>query len=1079
MQHCPTLLHRTHHDPHKRGAGLRLKGVARAVLAGLIVAGSFCRPGWAQSGLQDSTGGSVSQSTSQGTFQSTSQSNTAPQNKGDQPPRTPPDTLPAIAGGINQYEGLTVQRIDFPDLPAASAKRLLELIPQKAGTPLQRDNVRQSIQILHSTGRFADIQVEAERVSDQIVVSVRTQSNFFIGQIFVEGAPNPPAANQVVNASKLQLGELFTREKVERALVGIKQLMDQNGYYQSSATDEDDAHPETQQMDITFRIIPGPHAKVGRVTVIGPSGFSQGQIQDISRLHPGDYVTVQRVSRSLDRLRKKYQKQNRLLSQVAISTRTYRPETNTVDYAFEIQPGPKVNIDAEGFKISHSQLKRNVPVFEENALDDDLLNEGRRNLLNYMQGRGYFDAKVSQQRISISADELKVIYTIDPGERHKLAKLEITGNKSFSQEQIRSRMQIQPAGRFLSYGRYSQSILSADVRNIVSNPYHANGFLDVKVTPKVEDNYGGNKRELGITLLIEEGPQTVVGSLQMVGNEVALNNPFPDLNIAPGQAFGYSKINEDREIVLNYYFNNGFPDATFEASAKRSPDDPNRRDVTYTVHPGDQVIVDQVFVAGLNHTRSSVVQREIQVKSRDPLSQIEMLNTQKSLYDLGIFSQVDTAVQNPASNEREKNVLVNVQEAKRYTFNYGLGLEFQTGQPTVNGTNPLGDTGVSPRVSFGVTRLNFRGLNHTIVFKTNIGRLQQRGLISYDAPRLFNNPKWRLTFTTFYDNTVDVTTFTSQRLEGSVAAEQTISKASIMTYRLTYRRVKAETPQISQDQIPLLSLPTRVGIPNFSYIRNKRDNDLESTKGNYTTVDGGVADRYFGSETDFGRILIQNSTYYAFGKNRERKFVLARSTRIGLETPFGRTFMPQPGDKCDTPQPGQPACLPLAERFFSGGGTSHRGFGLNQAGPRDPTTGFPLGGAALFVNNIELRTPPPTLPFFQDNMSFAIFHDAGNIFTNGHDMFHNLLHWSQKNPQVCLQEATKIDCNYNYISHAIGVGVRYKTPVGPVRFDFGYNLNPPAFPSQKTTTVNGVTNTVFDPQHASHFNVYFSIGQTF
>ena len=141
---------------------------------------------------------------------------------------------------------------------------------------------------------------------------------------------------------------------------------------------------------------------------------------------------------------------------------------------------------------------------------------------------------------------------------------------------------------------------------------------------------------------------------------------------------------------------------------------PTAVDVTYTVHPGDQVIVDQVFVAGLNHTRSSVVQREIQVKSGDPLSQIEMLNTQKSLYDLGIFSQVDTAVQNPASNEREKNVLVNVQEAKRYTFNYGLGLEFQTGQPTVNGSNPSGETGVSPRVSFGVTRLNFRGLNHTI-----------------------------------------------------------------------------------------------------------------------------------------------------------------------------------------------------------------------------------------------------------------------------------------------------------------------------------------------------------------------------
>ena len=116
---------------------------------------------------------------------------------------------------------------------------------------------------------------------------------------------------------------------------------------------------------------------------------------------------------------------------------------------------------------------------------------------------------------------------------------------------------------------------------------------------------------------------------------------------------------------------------------------------------------------------------------------------------------------------------------------------------------------------------------------------------------------------------------------------------------MTYLKPSATT------RFRLLSLPTRVGIPNFSYIRNKRDNDLESTKGNYTTIDGGVADRYFGSETDFGRLLIQNSTYHAFGKNRERKFVLARSTRIGVETPFGRTFMPQPGEECDTPRSGR------------------------------------------------------------------------------------------------------------------------------------------------------------------------------
>ncbi len=1003
----------------------------------------------------------------------------SPAGERSQTPATPAQ-VPPETGAMASYEGLIVQDITFPDLPSANTKRLLELIPQKIGSPLDRKNVRESIQVLHSTGRFADIQAEAERTPDgRVGLAFRMSANFFVGQIFVEGEPNPPAANQIVNASKLELGELFTQEKMDRARASIQQLMEQNGFYQSAVNDEKQPQAETQQMNVLFSIVAGPHARVGRMSVTGAAGFSEGQIQDIAKMHTGDYVSVQRVSRALERLRKKYQKQERLLSNVAISKRTYRPDANVVDYEIEVEPGPKIQVAVEGFKISRSQLRKNVPVYEENALDDDLLNEGRRNLLNYMQGLGYFDAKVTVQKNRASAGAMRVTYHIDAGDRHKLLKLTIVGAKSFDEPLIRSLMQIQQAGRFLAHGRYSQSLLNADVRNLISNPYRANGFLDVKITPKVEDNYRGRDNDLAITLQIEEGPQTMVGALQIVGNETKLAVPFPDLNISPGQGFGYSKINEDREIVLNYYFNNGFPNATFDASAKPSPGNPLLRNVTYTVHPGDQIIVDRVFTAGMNHTRPFIVQREIQMKPGDPLSQVDMLTTQQRLYDLGIFSQVDTAVQNPESDEREKNVLVNVQEAKRYTFNYGVGLEIQTGQPSSETNKPLGETGVSPRVSFSVTRLNFRGLNHTVTLKTNVGGLQQRALISYDAPRWFDNPKWRLTLTAFYDNTVDVTTFTSQRLEGSLQAEQTINKTSLMTYRLTYRRVRASdlSNTISPDQIPLLSLPTRVAIPNFSYIRNKRDNDLETTKGNYTTIDGGVADSHFGSETDFGRMLIQNSTYYSIGRKRnsDQKFVLARSTRIGVEIPYGNTVMPQPGGECADPQ----VCLPLAERFFTGGGNSHRGFGLNQAGPRDPITGFPLGGTALIVNNIELRMPPPTLPFFQDNISFAIFHDAGNVFTNVHDMFHSLARWSQKSPGICLQEATAKQCDYNYISHAIGIGVRYKTPVGPVRFDFGYNLNPPAFPGQKTTTVNGVSNTVFDPQHASHFNVSFSIGQTF
>jgi len=570
------------------------------------------------------------------------------------------------------------------------------------------------------------------------------------------------------------------------------------------------------------------------------------------------------------------------------------------------------------------------------------------------------------------------------------------------------------------------------------------------------------------------------------------------VNTSVGEPFSEYYIAEDRDNLLNYYFNRGFPEATFEVVANPIPGQVDRMDVTFTIREGKQVFVNRVLVSGLGHTRRRVVDRELKVASGDPLSQFDMLKTQQSLYDLGIFNQVDVAVQNPNGDEPTKNVLLDVQEAKRYTFTYGVGLEFQTGQPTAIGTDQAkGQTGVSPRVSLSVTRLNLWGKNHTVTFKADVGSLQQRGLISYNAPRLFGSPRWNLSFTGFYDNTLDVTTFTSQRLEGSVQARQIINKTSTLDYSFTYRRVKANNLEISPADIPLLSLPVRVGEPGLTYIRNTRDSDLESTKGSYNAVIAGVASSYFGSQADFSRLLIQNATYHAFGKNRprEKKFVIARSTRVGVENAFGNTSILPPGQSC--PDPTQTNCpgatvIPLAERFLAGGGNSHRGFGLNQAGPRDPVTGFPLGGSALFLNNLELRLPPTTLPYVQDNISFALFWDAGNVFVDSRSMLDNLLHWRQKNPQSCLQESTANQCNFSYVSNAVGIGVRYRTPIGPVRFDFGYNVNPPAFPScQATASTSGqgqssycVVNSTgslpyFVPQHESHFNVYFSIGQTF
>jgi outer membrane protein insertion porin family len=1013
---------------------------------------------------------------------------------------------PPAQDNLAKYVGLTVTEIRLPGISSTTGQQQLrDLLPQKQGHPLERDGVRQSIHALYDTGRFADIRVEAEVTGEhQVALSFVTTPNYFVGEVRVEGAPSRPSAGQIVNASKLALGSLFSSELLDAGLRNIKQLLEENGYYRSTIAPQQSENADTQQIAIRFTVTPGEQARIGTVTVNCDSGCVPTDVPRMAKLRPGDPVSAQRTSSALQRLRKRYQKQNRLLAQVSVVSKLYRPETNTVDYTLGIVSGPQVQVSAEGFKLPLKVLKRNVPVFEENAVDEDLLNEGRRNLVNYLQERGYFDAKVElQKRTDDAAGRLYIVYVIQAGARHKLVKVEISGNQYFLIQTLRPLLQVQPSGRLFAHGRYNQRYLAADVRSL-ENIYRANGFAQVAVTPAVLDNYEGHENEIAVKFAIDEGPQMRVGSFRMVGESSFSEAQLArECNTAAGEPFSEYYIAGDRDVILNYYYNRGFPDATFEVAANPTPGQSNRMDVTYTIHEGKQVFVDRVLVSGLGHTRHHIVNRELRVAPGDPLSQIEMLKTQQRLYDLGIFNQVDVAVQNPSGKEPTKNVLLDVQEAKRYTFTYGVGLEFQTGQPTAIGTDQAkGETGVSPRVSLAVTRLNLWGKNQTITFKADVGSLQQRGLIRYNAPRLLGSLKWSLSFTGFYDNTLDVTTFTSQRLEGSVQVREIVNKTSTLDYSFTYRRVKANDIQISPAEIPLLSLPVRVGEPGLTYIRNTRDSDLETTKGSYNAVIAGVASSYFGSQADFSRLLIQNSTYYAFGKNRPRdkKYVIARSTRVGLENAFGNTSILPPGQDC--PDPTKTSCpgatvIPLAERFLAGGGNSHRGFGLNQAGPRDPVTGFPVGGSALLLNNLELRLPPSTLPYVHDNISFALFWDAGNVFVDGRTMVDNLLRWRQKDPQVCLQNpapgsaTTPQQCNYSYVSNALGIGVRYRTPIGPVRFDFGYNLNPPAFPScQATPGSSGQASTYcsvnsnqtlpyFVPQHESHFNVYFSIGQTF
>jgi len=978
---------------------------------------------------------------------------------------SPAGSLSALA----KYQGQIVRSIEFRGIAGANPEILRKLLAQQTGQPLDHDKLHSSLEALYATGRFRSLQVEAEHAQpDGVSLVFAATENYFYGDVNVDGTPKKtnPKPHQLVDSSKLDLGTMFSREEVDRAVERMKKVLADNGYYKSAIAYDLKPNDQTRQMAIAFHVVPGPVARVGEVKLDGDTGIPPDKIRSLTKLRTGAIVKQENVTRALERLRKNYQKKSHLEAQVSLTDRQYQPDTNRLNYIFKVEAGPTVAITSEGAKVSKAELKKLVPVYQENSVDDDLLNEGRRNLRDYLQIKGYFDVGVEVERRPTPAEnQLNILYVIDPGDRHKLAAIKVEGNRYFDAGTITERMAIQPASLLLKNGRFSQRLLTEDLTSI-KYLYQSNGFLGVKVSSDLQQNYEGKQDQIAVVIKIEEGPQTLVNSLQIVGNHIyPLDRLERLVSSLPNQPYSDANVSGDRDNVTLFYFNHGFPNVQFEAAATPAPDQPQRMNVVYTITEGQQVFVDHVIVSGLEFTRPYIVERQMRIEGGDPLSQSRMVDSQRRLYNLGLFNEVDMAVQNPDGLEPSKDVLFNLQEAKRWTFRYGGGIEFATGNiPTTS--NPQGSTGVSPNGVFEITRLNMFGRDQTLTFRARVGLLVRRILVSYDMPRQFHDEKWRFNVTGFYDNEADVNTFTSERIDGTLQAEQKYSRTTTLLYRMSWQRVSIDPNSLVIDPTlkSLYSKPVRLAIPSFTYLRDTRDNPIDSHKGSYNLVDLGLATSALGSEANFGKVLLQNSTYYTFKK----KWVLARNTQIGILHAYGNNnFLGPPPE--GTTLPSEATSVPLPELFFAGGGNSLRGFSINQAGPRDLQTGYPIGGQGLFVNNLEVRTPPVPLPFVGDDLAFVFFHDMGNVFATASQIASGLVRIHQPSIAACSQKGSTVGCNFAYNPQAIGTGLRYKTPVGPVRFDLGYNFNPTRYPILDKPTVETLR----------HINIFFSIGQTF
>jgi outer membrane protein insertion porin family len=991
-------------------------------------------------------------------------------------------------------------------------------LPILLGKPLDRDQVAESIRALYRTGDYADVRAIATPMGGGVRIDFVVREQLYFNQVIIQGLVSPPTEASAIAAVQLPLGEPYQAEAVNEGLERLRELLREEGLYGAQVAAKEVPHPQDHQMDVIINIQAGPRARIKEIQLKNGTEYPDVDILSRSKLKPRSALTAARVQRGISRVRNFLVKKGHLNARAAVRRGTYDAKSNTIPLELEITEGPLVRVAVAGAKFSGGQLKKLVPVYQEGAVDTDLLEEGKRNIRERLERNGYFDAEVeygtSTNEVTLKGglkrSEEVITYRVERGDRHTLLRIEITGNHYFDTDLLRSRITIYAKG-FGTRGRFSRRLMESD-RDSMQNLYLANGFLEAKVDAQALDNYKGKEGDLVIRFVVQEGKQTRVASLKIDGVHALKEDVLLGVVAStPGQPYSEFNVTTDRDNILALYFNDGFPEAKFTATAERI-NEPEKKsggeaenvtgkqgaagsneiekadktksvqafqngfvNLVYRIEEGPQIRVGRILLTGYAHTRPGVIRREIRVKPEAPLREGEVVESQRRLYNLGVFNRVTIQPQNPNGTDTNKDIVVLVEEAKRYTLAYGGGFEVQRLASTSNPAASQVQAAI--RGILEISKLNVTGRGDSISLKLRGSTIEDRALLGYNHPNAFSNQHLNLQVTAYTEKTQDINTFTETRYEASLQMNHQITPRTSLLYHYTFRKVLVSNLNISPEEVPLFNAPTLVSQFGAGWVRDARDNPADATRGTFNSADFSIADTGIGSSASFLRFYFQNSTYHPI----RRRFSFARSIRFGILRPYKDTVsltFPAPTT------PPLPTVIPLPERFFAGGGTSLRGFALNQAGPRDSVTGFPVGGQALLILNQEFRFPMK-LPFIGTALSGALFYDGGNVYSRA-----SRITFRPYPPKPIFNPANPTQCEFNctnelnYFSHTVGLGFRYSTPVGPIRIDLGYQINRPQFvtpicPSGVATKDCDLGQFGFKGTRLPGFQIFFNLGSTF
>ena len=957
---------------------------------------------------------------------------------------------PTRAAEVADLVGKAVVAVQlFRDGQPTQDRSTLDLVETRTGQPLSMRQVRESVTHLFSLGEFSDVRVSATEDPRGVVLRYDLIPLQVAVDVEIRGSLGRPR-EELLDLITRRFGRGVRADQVAAVVTLLEELYRASGRFAVRITPP--AGPAGSRL--VFDIDQGPAARISRIDLWGVPNDGRGDVLARLGLEVGAVYDQVEVETRLA----EYEADVRARGYYEASFRhdvTPSPDGRTVDMVVDVQTGSPVAIrfsvdggppvDMESDPLPDVRLAELVPLAREGSVDEDLLEDSSLRLETSLRRLGYRNARVTHRRQD-QPGELSILFTVDRGPEYRVAEVRFEGNRTLPVAELRALFGVAAA----------MPLVMADVEAGVAAltaRYAQLGHRAVQVTPALLDRETRDASDpsaivpVSLTVEIVEGPRTTVGAVVFEGDTAFTAAELRAVVAsATGESYYAPLVAADVDAVLAHYLNEGYETVQVEVDP-RFDESGTTADVTFVIREGPQVVVDHVLVVGNRQIAASAVRDELALRPGEPLGLDEVNETRRRLTALGLFRRVEIREFSHGGGNR-RDVVIVVEEAPATRVGYGGGLELSQRLRASAGGAASEQLELAPRGFFEIGRRNLWGKNRSIdlitrvsvrrtddadaeVPRSSLGFNEYRVLLNYREPRAFGR-----------SGDLFVSGFIEQAIRPSfdlfsrgVVAELRRAIGFSMTGSVGYaygqnRVTNNQTPPEEQPLVDRL-FPT-VTLSSFSsgLVRDTRDDPLDPTSGSLVGVDGEMALRGIGLEVGFAKTTFQGFLY----RQLPADLVFAAGARLGLARGFARTVTigSVPIFVLDdngvlvlvgTSDPESVAVedLPASERFFAGGATTVRGFVLDRLGdgPTIDGNGFPTGGNALIVLNSELRVP------VTGALQVVGFLDAGNVF----DRVSNL--------------------RLGRIRGSGGFGVRYRSPVGPIRVDVGFKLDRREFAGER------------------------------